>query len=105
MSVRSALIGGMLLLVALTAGIAGVVGTLGIFRSVLSEAQSRVAHDLKVADSLYSRDLTLLSRRAELRASSLDLGADPEVLTEHLQQVKNALGLTVLNLCDAAGTP
>jgi len=95
----------MLLLVALTAGIAGVVGTLGIFRSVLREAQSRVAHDLKVAYSIYSRDLNVLSRHAELRASSMDVGADRETLTGHLQQVKNALGLTVLNLCDVAGTP
>jgi signal transduction histidine kinase len=105
MSVRTALIGGMLLLVALTAGIAGVVGTLGIFRSVLREAQSRVDHDLKVAHSLFSRDLNLLSRQAEIRVANLDLWGGSGELNAQLRLVKSALDLTVLNLCDVDGKP
>jgi two-component system NtrC family sensor kinase len=105
MSVRGALIGVMLFLVVLTAGILGALGAFSIYRNVLREAQSRVDHDLNVAVSLYERDLLLLQNQAELKSRELDLVSDKQELTEALLDMREAMNLTVLNLCDSDGIP
>ncbi len=102
-SLQRALIGGLLVVVVLSAVLMGVLGVLGISLEVRQEAQGRVNGDLRTLWLRFREDsMQMLERTeqvaAELRLESLSPGDD-------LAAERVALGLTVLNLCDAEGVP
>ena len=90
LSIRSTLIGGMLALAAIVTVIIGVVGAIGINRSVLHEAQERVNHDLDTISALYQLNARILANQIHGRAEAYQAAGGPE---------------TPNSCCRSSGTP
>ena len=105
MSIRTALIGGMLVLATVATGIVGVVGGISIDRGVRREAQSRVDHDLDIVESLYHKSVRQLGREMQGKLESFKWPDDDAGAAERLQQWRRELDLAVLNVCDPDGRP
>lgn len=103
MSIRSALILVMAVLLTAATTILGVVGAISINQSIFREAQSRVDHDLDVVSTNYRQQIQLLSDRLGYRATGIRTGESDTAA--RMQEMKRALHLGVLNLCDATGGP
>jgi hypothetical protein len=103
MSIRTALLGGMLAIGLLAAILFGAFGVWGIRQNVLREAQQRVNHDLIIASTFYDQRLERLEEQLILASHSVQPGdAD---FSSRIFQLKQNLNLTVLNVCTAEGVP
>lgn len=117
MSIRSSLLIVTISVGVLVGAIVGLISILNLNRNIKREAQERVNHDLMIASAEYSDRLRTLSENLaeqgtdieeymrELRdegGSSADLM--PEISRE-LQEIKESLDLTVLNICTPDGEP
>jgi len=87
----------------LATAIVGVLGVASISGSVSREAQERVNQDLKTVHAHYESRLRLLAERIE--NSAKDISWPDENLPARVQQLKQKLGLVILNICDASGRP
>ncbi len=116
MSIRTALIGGISLLLVLSSAILAFVGIRAIRESVVQEAQARVDHDLFLLASLYEKDLALDAERFRAAVEALgsaleasDPGAgDPaesrrEELGRKLHEARRRLGFAVLSVAGPDG--
>jgi two-component system NtrC family sensor kinase len=99
MSLKTVLVAGMLTVALVPAAIIGMVGVYYIDRSVSSEAQYRVNHDLDIVVTAYREELARLAHTLESVAVRAAVAADA------LSSLRRELDLTVLNLCDATGRP
>jgi two-component system NtrC family sensor kinase len=101
MSLRTVLVAGMLAVALIPAALIGFIGVYYIGKSVLSEAQYRVNHDLDIVVTAYREELARLAHTFEtVSGRAAALGA-----TSDLSELRRELDLTVLNLCDATGRP
>ena len=105
MSIRRALIGGMLALATAAVVIVAAVGAVSIRDSVVREAQARVDHALDTMGSLYEQSLDTLAERLHSKAGGLTLGGEDARVGAQLRQWREDLGFAVLNLCDPEGQP
>jgi len=103
MSIRTALIGGMLAVGTMATVIVGALGVASISGSVRREAQERVNQDLKTVHAHYEDRLTSFAERIADLAK--EISWPDESLPAHVQQLKQELGLVILNVCDASGRP
>jgi hypothetical protein len=103
MSIQKALVGGMLGICILATAFTGSIGVLGISQSVRQEAQKRVNHDLSIIGSHYRQRVRSLANLVQQAGKNVDITANN--LQERLQNIKQELGLTVLNICDVNGLP
>ncbi len=101
-SIRTVLVAAMLTVALVPAALVGLVGVHSITRSVRSEAQSRVDQDLEIVRTAYADQLAHLAYSLEVSAHRVGRDGHPP---EALASLRQALGLTVLNLCDAEGRP
>jgi len=104
LSIRSALIGGMLALAAVVTVIIGAVGAISINRSVVHEAQERVNHDLDTISALYQQSARMLANQIQGRTDAFQAAGGPET-TARLLQVKREVRISILNMCDSSGRP
>ena len=104
LSIRSTLIGGILALAAIVTVIIGIVGAIGINRSVLHEAQERVNHDLDTISALYQLNARMLGNQIQGWTDSLEATGGPEA-TERLLQIKRETRISILNMCHPSGRP
>ncbi|MFP4502953.1 MAG: cache domain-containing protein [Candidatus Hydrogenedentota bacterium] len=102
-SIRAALIGAMLITVAIMALLVGALSVWTVNRNVLDEVQQRVDHDLTAARLQYDQRRAAVTTHVTNVAETLDLDA-PD-LGQHLEELRGRLDLTVLNVCRADGTP
>jgi len=103
MSIRTALLGGMLAIGLLAAILFGAFGVWSIRLNVLREAQQRVNHDLTIASTFYDQRLERLEEQLVLASHTVQPGQDD--LARQILQLKQDLNLTVLNVCTAEGVP
>ncbi len=103
MSLRKALISWMLAMVVVSAVFIGSLAVFEISRGISREAQQRVNQDLKTAREIYDEQLISLAEEIEAGARTLSLSQDD--LDDRVRNIKNSLGLTVLNVCDKDGIP
>ncbi len=103
MSIRTALLVLLLSLGALTTGLVGVFGVLGITQNVRREAQERVNKDLGTFRAYHEERQRLLAQRIETVATGIQLD-DPN-LQATLQHFRDRLDLHVLNVCRVSGEP
>ena len=103
MSIRTALVSMMLTMGALTLVLVGGLGSLSVDRNILREAQERVNHDLDTVCAHYDERMRLLA--ALIDNAAKDLALDNTDLRGRVQRLREELGLAVLNVCDATGTP
>ena len=110
MSIRTALIGGISLLLILSSAILAAVGVRAIRESVVQEAQARVDQDLFLLASLHENELALDAERFRaavepLWAQAFDLGsaAGREDLGHRLYELRQRLGFAVLGLAAPNG--
>jgi two-component system, NtrC family, sensor kinase len=102
MSLRTVLVAGMLAVALIPAALIGFIGVYYIDKSVSSEAQYRVNHDLDIVVTAYREELARLAHTMEtISGRAAAAGAIPGVLSD----LRRELDLTVLNLCDASGLP
>ncbi|MCP5070915.1 MAG: hypothetical protein GY946_30495, partial [bacterium] len=103
MSLRVALLGGLILLAALLAGLVAVVGTRTIHSSVYHEAQERANHSLMVTSALYDQEAGAFATRfgARLDSESWTDG----IASKRLERLRLELDFDLLNACDPAGHP
>jgi hypothetical protein len=100
-SLRVALIGGLLMLGALICLLVVIVGARLIQKSVVREAQERANHSLVATEALYQRDMESIALRMRGRLERLDRTA--ELDDERLSRLGADLGLDFLNARDAVG--
>jgi len=103
MSIRTALVAAMLLVITAVTAILCVLGVMSVNRSVIREAQARVDHDLRVVGTHYQRLIDSLGRRFENRVQGVEPGLENAMRT--VRQLRDELDFTILNLCDAKGKP
>ncbi len=105
MSLRTALIGGVSLLLVVAMAIVITIGATSIHRGVVREAQQRVDHDLNVLSSLYDKDMRLAEEAFRFSVDEVDLTAPGPELDARLSAVRQRLGFAVLNYCGPDGEP
>ncbi|MBT3380755.1 MAG: HAMP domain-containing protein [Lentisphaerae bacterium] len=98
MSIRTVLLSAVIAVGILMSLLVASLAVKSIRRSVQHEAQQRVNHDLGIAHTLYEQELRSLADALVAEAGTLDLSAEPELLTARLQNLKHRSTLTVLNL-------
>jgi len=103
MSIRTALVAAMLLVITAVTAILCVLGVMSVNRSVIREAQARVDHDLRVVGTHYQRLIDSLGRRFENRVQGVEPGLENAMRT--VRRLRDELDFTILNLCDAKGKP
>jgi len=103
MSLKSTLIGGLLAVVVISIILLGVLGAISISQNVIHEAQQRVNHDLNTSSILYEQLMENLADRLSYRIKTIV----PESLLQItiIQELKEELNLTLLNICDVNGHP
>lgn len=98
---RYALLGALLVVVLLTTLVTGAIGVSFIRQNLLREAQTRVNHDLGTLQILYRERLATTAERVGAAMRGIDL--DSPSLAADLQQLRQKLGLSLLNLCSVEG--
>ena len=105
MSIRVAIIGGLLfLLLAATLGVS-IIGVQSIQNSVIREAQERVNRDLDMVVSLYQEDLQRFADIMQKSVHEFQETVNTEDRNSQLDRLRVRLNLSVLNLCGTDGTP
>ncbi len=97
MSIRSALIGGVSILLLLVIGIVVAIGAAQIRRSVVLEALSRVDHDLSLLAAMYEKEMRLQAERLRFIGEELQDGCTTAADRRVLAATRRRLRLTVLN--------
>lgn len=100
---RSVLLGALLIVVLLTTLVTGAIGVSFIRQNLLREAQTRVNHDLDTLQILYQERLAVTAERVGSAMRGIEL--DSPSLASDLQQLRQRLGLSLLNLCSLEGKP
>lgn len=101
MSIRTVLIGTVVLVTLATALVLGSLAVRAIRNSVQEEAQQRVNHDMGIASALYEQRLDLLAEALGSTTSP----AETVPGSNELATLRQRLNFTVLNLCDVEGRP
>lgn len=103
LSIRSALVGGMLVVGAAAGVLFGFLGIATISGDVLREAQERVNRDLLTINADYQNNLDQLKNLLENFAA--DLNVEDQRLSQRILQAKEQFDLTLLNVCTVEGEP
>ncbi len=103
MSIRSALIGGVSILLLLAIGIVVAIGAVQIRRSVVLEALSRVDHDLSLLASIYDKDIRLQAEGLRFIGEELQDGCATAADRRILAATRRRLRLTVLSCVGPEG--
>ena len=103
MSIRTALIGSMLAIVAITSCFVGFVGVQSIAKNIEKEGQKRINHDLVTIERQYEEQLSIGPN--ESQASSRHVNLSDSELQRKIQAFALDYGFTVLNICDTDGKP
>ncbi len=93
----------MLITVVAAGALIGALGVASIARDVQREAQARVNEHLDTARAQYDRRMELVAQHVAQAASEVRRLEND--YSGRLAALKQNLGLTVLNVCDAAGAP
>ncbi|MFC1650264.1 cache domain-containing protein [Candidatus Latescibacterota bacterium] len=103
MSIRKALLSGMLAIVIISTSIVGVINILSLEINVRREAQERVNLDLNILLYQYEGQLSLLAKSYGNEIE--DLSPDMDEILLNMEKLKQKYGFTVINMCDAEGNP
>ena len=103
MSLRGVLIRGVVVVVVAIAALIGGAGIFVIDKTIRHEAQAQVNHDLNMVRGIYDEQLKSLAEEIEESARGLSLSRDD--LEEMVREVRQDIGLSVLNICDKDGVP
>jgi two-component system NtrC family sensor kinase len=105
MSLRTVLVSGLLALSIGILVIVGLVGALSIRGSVVEEAQRRVDHDLDSALLIYEQLLETRARQFACAFAPANGEGNWQTQLGDLTRKRQALGFTLLNVCDSEGRP